>query len=150
MSKLPPGPFTPQQMPRVMRDFASAIERDSFASVFQAMEYILREDFHDHFIQKLGDDGPWAPRKDNLPHPLLRKTGKMHLATTRLGAPGNISIAGERELTFGVDGSVVDYANYQQYGTSRMVARPYIWISEDAEDRAAEAFADGVYDLLVG
>lgn len=137
-------------MPAVMRSFSSALHRESFASVFQAMEYILRRDFHDHFLQKMGDDGRWAPRKDNLPHPLLRKTGKMHLAATRLGAPGNISEAGHRHLTFGVEGSVVDYANYQQYGTSKMVARPYIWISEEAEDEAAEAFADGVYSLLVG
>jgi len=121
----------------------------SHAPFLRAMAPIIREDFAAHFRNTQAPYGTWPPRVDNLPHPLLIKTGTMHAAATQEGAPGNITAVGDRELQMGVDGSVVNYTAFQQYGTRYIPPRPFIWLSDDAEDAAFEAYADAAAKALL-
>lgn len=67
--------------------------------------------------------GRWAPRQDNLPHPLLRKSGTLFRSLVQRGARGNVDIRSEHSLEFGTD---IAYADYHEFGTSRIPARPYL------------------------
>jgi len=109
----------------------------------------LTTDFENHFMQSQGDDGPWAPRKDNKPHPLLILTGALLEAARDTGNAGNIHYIDEDTIVLGVNGSVVEYAAFHQYGTSKMVARPFIWASDEAIDSCVEIFASEAFGLIV-
>ena len=67
--------------------------------------------------------GRWQPRVDNLPHPLLRKSGTLFRSLVQPGAPGNVDIRSEHSLEYGTD---IAYADYHEFGTSRIPARPYL------------------------
>jgi len=116
---------------------------------------VLTDDFEAHFLQSMGPTGKWAPRKDKKPHPLLIKTGKLIEAARDTGNPANIHTVVANELTIGVS-SVVHYAGYQQDGTRnkdgslRMVARPFIWVSDAALNQCEEKLAEACYILFVG
>ena len=47
--------------------------------------------------------GIWPPRKDNLPHPLLRKSERMYDSLTNLSDSDNILIAQGETITFGTE-----------------------------------------------
>ncbi len=59
---------------------------------------------------------PWAPRKDKkATHPLLIKSGALRQSFSwRLEAPNTVVV-----------GTPHKYANYHQYGTKNMPARPF-------------------------
>lgn len=93
-----------------------------FTPMFQDMvNTFLRE----HLIRVFETDGEgrWAKRKDNLPHPLLRKTLLLYASYTLIGAPFNVLQITATHLIYG---SSVPYADYHETGTSRMAARPVI------------------------
>ena len=93
-----------------------------------------REFFHKEAIPIIIDDvkevfatdgiGKWLPRKDDLPHPLLRKTLAMYKGWTMPGSPGNIMKATDMSLTYGVGGPQLTYPIYLETGTVKMVSRP--------------------------
>ena len=62
--------------------------------------------------------GSWAPRRDTLPHPLLKKTRKLYNSWTKPNAPGNISIYGKKRMTWG---SNVFYGKFHEYGTLSII-----------------------------
>ena len=75
--------------------------------------------------------GRWAPRSDNLPHPLLRKSGRLYRSLTQVGGPDNINRQTRTRLEFGTD---VPYADVHERGTSRIPARPVIaLLAEDSD-----------------
>lgn len=149
MSRLPQGRRSPQQWARELRRWGANMEHQSHSRFLRAMAPIIREDFAAHFRNTEAPYGKWPPRKDNLPHPLLILSGDMYRAATQEGAPGNITGVGDRELQMGVDGSVVNYTAFQQDGTRYIPARPFIWLSDEAEDAAFEAFADAAAKALL-
>ena len=65
--------------------------------------------------------GTWAPRKDNLPHPLLIKTKKLYGSWTKVGSEGNIYRVSKDEMEWGSD---IFYGVFHETGTDRMPARP--------------------------
>ena len=81
-------------------------------------------------------DGRWQPRKDDLPHPLLQKTGKLRRSYTGDGE-GHIEERRRDGLLFGSD---VEYADFIEDGTSRMPARPVLdFIDEQFSQDVAHA-----------
>ena len=80
-------------------------------------------------------DGRWARRLDNLPHPLLRKSGTLYDSLIRPGARGNVNIQSPNSLEYGTD---IPYADYHEFGTSRIPARPYLlYAVENIEGKVA-------------
>ena len=67
--------------------------------------------------------GRWQPRQDTLPHPLLRKSGALFRSLVQPGAPGNVDIRSPHSLEYGTD---IAYADYHEFGSSRIPARPYL------------------------
>lgn len=133
----------------VLTRWGDELTNDSYEAPLRDCLPILHEDFEAHFYASMGDDGPWAPRKDSKPHPILILTGALIEAARDTGSTGNISEVSARELRTGVNAGVVNYAGFHQYGTRYMPARPYVWASEEALDDCLEAFADGCYRIFV-
>lgn len=52
-------------------------------------------------------NGPWVPRKDTRPHPLLEETGALRKAATGKG-PGHVTIWQSDGFEFGIDPSVLE------------------------------------------
>lgn len=155
MSILKQGEFTPKEARAEIKRFANALPKQDLSPIFKEIEYIFRQDIHQHFIDNRGPEEAWAPHAPETirrhgPHPLLRLTYAMHTAATRLGASGNLAIFRPREMISGVDGNVVNYASYQHYGTNRIPARPFIWISDEAEEDAATEFERLYFEMMIG
>lgn len=133
-----------------MQAFASEIMSASLEAPMMALGPLVREDFAAHFAQKQGPDGPWPPRVRSYPWPMLVKTGFLMTAATQEGAPGNIALFRDGWAEFGVDGSVVNYAGFHEYGTTKLPPRPWTWLSADAQDEAEQQLADSLFVLFVG
>ena len=74
----------------------------------------------DNFIQQ-GRPKKWAPRKQTYSHPPLDKTGKMKSSIDQKPIPNGVSV-GTRGIF---------YAGFQQKGTKKMVARPFVMVQPD-------------------
>lgn len=133
------------------KDFAKLIETlepngNQLIEGFLAAQEVLASGFEQNFYNQVDDMGvPWKPRKDNLPHPLLIKTGRMFRAAVDTRNPEHFSDIRGTTLETGVS---VPYAKFHHWGTSRMVARRVIYATEDTINRALEAFADAVEESL--
>ncbi len=115
---------------------------------FYAAEEVICEGFQQNFYNQLDDNGlPWQPRKDNLPHPLLIKTGRMFKAATDPRSPEHFSDVTDGTLETGI-GEQVHHAKYHHWGTSRMVARRVIYATPETINRALEAFADAIEESI--
>ena len=68
--------------------------------------------------------GVWPPRKDNLPHPLLRKSERLFDSLTSRSHPDTKWEAYHDRFEFGTG---VEYAPYHEHGTSRIPARPFLF-----------------------
>lgn len=75
--------------------------------------------------------GRWAPRRDSLPHPLLRKSGRLYRSLTQPGGPENINRQTRTRLEFGTD---VPYADVHERGSGRVPARPVIGLLAEDSD----------------
>lgn len=87
-------------------------------------------------------NGPWEPRREPKPWPLMIRTGKLMASLTSLfGPPNNI---GMTEATFGTR---VEYAKFHQYGTTKMPARKIVFeprgFALDLASKAANYVANG-------
>lgn len=78
---------------------------------------------------KASPDGEgWAPRKDDLPHPLMVRTGKMLRSIRERRSAVAEYISGVASLT-------PDYPKFHHTGTRRMPARPFVGVGrKDAEE----------------
>lgn len=127
----------------VLMDALEYIERGDFTDMFPGLNAIICNHLAVNYLNEVDSSGnKWPPRKDNLPHPLLRKTLAMHKATADPMGPGhyfeNVSAA---EFYTGVDDSVIFYAKYQNYGTSRIPPREFIFVTDRMADEL-QIFAD--------
>lgn len=123
-------------------DALEYIERGDYSDMFPSLNAIISKHLAVNYLGEVDSDGnKWPPRKDNLPHPLLRKTLAMYGASVNPSASSHYfeQLSGE-ELYSGVDDSSIHYAKYQNYGTSRIPPREFIFVTDRmAED--LQAFA---------
>ena len=94
---------------------------------------LLRRVVIEEIKQVFASDGRarWAPRRDNLSHPLLRKSGRLYRSLTQVGGQDNINRQTRTRLEFGTD---VPYADVHERGTSRIPARPVIGLLAEDSD----------------
>lgn len=96
-----------------------------------------------HFDRRRGPDGtPWPPRKDDEPHPLLEKSGRLF----RSIGPRSFEKYG-----FEISTLNVPYATVQQYGDPgrNIPPRPYLGWGED-DDTELGATTDAWLQRYVG
>jgi phage gpG-like protein len=81
----------------------------------------------------------WAPRKDNLKHPLLIKTGL--LLTNAIAAIDATKPVVEGNMIEAIISMQNDpfYAKFHQFGTKKMVARSFFGFSQSTYDDIAES-----------
>jgi len=136
-----------------LRELIDNFEHADLASGFAAVDEAISEGFAENFFNQLDDNSqPWRQRKDDLPHPLLIKTGKMFRAATNTSDPGHIADIqeGNRSIVIGVSDDVVPYAKYHHNGTSRMVSRRVIYANHTTLNRAFQEFADAAEGQIFG
>ena len=118
-------------------------ELDILSKLLSRPAEFLADDLHDELTDIITDvfetdgHGEWPPRKDNLPHPLLRKTGRMFESIIKTQHPEHIWLVGGDTIILGTE---VEYAEYHEGGTDRIPARPFfsILVRVDAETRLAQ------------
>lgn len=128
-----------------LRRFEQFIVSGDFDQAFRAVDHALSEGVAENFARAVDHQGrSWPPRKDNLPHPLLVKTGRMLRAATTPGGSGHKFDRQGDSVRFGVYGSVVGYAIFHHMGTSRMPMRRVVYASAATKLRAFAAFKRGI------
>ena len=84
--------------------------------------------------------GQWPKRKDNLIHPILRKSYNLYTSIINTNHPQNILLA---QSHFIIIGTEVAYAGVHEYGApgANIPARPYfkLLVEPTAESRLAQA-----------
>lgn len=86
----------------------------------------------------------WAPNAESTikrkGHGIvLFETGALEKSLVELDGPGNINDAGSRELIFGTSNP---HSLFNEFGTSRIPARPHVGISDQLVDAIAEELVD--------
>jgi hypothetical protein len=105
---------------------------EALGPVVSEIDEVLSAGVLDNFDRQVDHQGvPWAPRKDNLPHPLLIKTGRMMTAAGG-GTGHKFEVSGER-ATFGIYETAVSYAIFHHMGTSRMARRRVVYASAQTQ-----------------
>lgn len=133
----------------MLAGFGRAIVNASYERPLEGAVEEFREGIWTNFLKKQGPSGaPWADRVDNLPHPLLFKTGAMLEAAIGEGA-GAITEIGPEEALTGIDDAVIDYAKYHMTGTRKMPARPYHYAGDDTLQRMNDRVASESMSLLL-
>lgn len=135
----------------------------NFDAAFGAIDIVISQGFEENFYNTLDDNAQvWAPRKDNKPHPLLIKTGKMFAAATDPQNPGHLFRREGDEIEIGVKAEAVFYAWFHHVGTqwgptetarhgrtgTKMVARRFAYANDTTIQRAMDAFGDEINKLV--
>ncbi len=120
---------------RELQGQLKALQSGDMAPLWEQVGPVLRGAFEANFATTASPHGgTWPARKDNLPHPLLRKTLTLYSAVTDAGASGHVADYQRREMAEGVDSSIVVYAAAQNfgydYGDRILPARQFIDVSQ--------------------
>jgi phage gpG-like protein len=94
---------------------------------------LLIDSVHENFLQE-GRPGPWAPRVESPyddGHPILRDTGDLYNSIQAMEVS-------QEEIIIDSD---LDYAGYNDQGTSRAPARPFLVIQDSDADEIEDLLA---------
>lgn len=106
---------------------------------------VVNEGIAANFKAASNPDGQaWAPRKDKLSHPLLIKSGEL---LSEAGGKAGYTIVEPNLL---VKGTELEYAGFQNSGTSKMPAREFMGLSEEYLQKVEGVVADGVLEAVFG
>ena len=119
---------------------------------------VFADGVRNNFLGAEGPDGPWPPRRDNEPHPLLNKDGDLLTAAT-VGAEASPRVDGNI-VTFSVPPGgarsvryayVHDGGEHVPYGGGRVHGIPqreFFYASEATLGRMEEVVADEAETVL--
>lgn len=133
--------------------FANELFGGDYTQVFDTLVEPINEGLGSNFDRQTSASGEaWAPHsgytvKKMGVHPLLMWTGAMIFSLESRSASNRIEEITQTSLTIGTD---LFYAPWQQYGTARIPARPFVWLHGSYVDKVTEEFADGVHDRIKG
>lgn len=146
-----PREFMASDAVAVLGEFARDFESKSLEPAFAGIAQDLRESFGSNFANTRAPYGTWPPHSPYTvqkygPHPLLILSGKLLASVTTQGAEGSIERYLARELEMGTD---LFYSGWQQRGTVKIPARPYVWLTDENLARVSERFAEICWTILV-
>lgn len=106
-----------------------------------AWDDLIRELLRPRTVDQFETEGQgrWKPRQDNLPHPLLRKTGKLFDSYVDEHAEGHVDNRSPHSLEWGSD---LDYGQFHETGTRYLPQRSVLEFAEN------DAFGQQVADIL--
>lgn len=98
------------------------------------------KDIIDHFSKEEGPDGRWADRKEPYKSLMERKGYTKILQVTgnlrQSISPANMSRSGRNSITIFAN---APYSGALDEGTSNMKARPFMWLSDDVQQKMVDA-----------
>lgn len=146
--KIDPATEVRTHMGAIRRQFTVA---ELFPALRKARD-ICFAGIHENFdTESSSINGPWPPRKDDLPHPILQETGALRKAATGQG-PGHITSWENDGFIIGVDTGVnlggIPAAQIHNEGGSRMPQREFITPGRTYLDDAEDVIADWITDKL--
>lgn len=125
------------QLSRYVAKLGDAIAMMKFDKVIKDVGLYLTMESKLNFDGQHSPEGiPWAPfartpgRRRGIGAKLLRDTGILMASLVSKGL-GHVEMAGEHSLEWG---TMVDYAQFHQWGTSTIPARPFLGITPKTED----------------
>jgi len=131
---------------RVAAEMARALGSASLTPVMREMKLVAEEAIAVNFLESQESSGAkWAPRKRDYPWPILIKTGHLMRSATTESEAGHVESVNDRDM---MTGTSVGYAAYHQYGTERMVARPFEAVPDAAVDVMEDLLADYIQDAV--
>ena len=147
-----PKEFPAEEAEYWMDELIQEMEGGSFAPAFSRIVPNLQYAFGDNFDRAEGPMGAWAPHSPvtiaiHGPHPLLILTGDLLRSVTETGATGSVQQISDREMTLGTS---LFYAGWQQRGTDKIPARPFLWVDYSWLGEIGDEFATGVSQILFG
>ena len=161
---MPTGSIDLRGLVQVEADVAETVqllERGDLFEAFQECREEILDSVDENFQRRGSPDGPWPPRADNLPHPLVEESGALRAAATGHG-PGHVTVWEDRGFYVGVDVGAaptaaatngadlggVPGAGVHQFGLAPVPARPFMDPAEDALERCETIIADALDRLL--
>lgn len=145
--------FLASDASQLIGQFAEDLLGGDYTQVFDTLVEPINEGLGSNFDRQTSASGEaWEPHAGYTvwkmgPHPLLMWTGAMAFALQSRSAANRIEEITQTSLTIGTD---LFYAPWQQYGTRRIPARPFVWLHGSYVDRVTEEFADGVMKKIRG
>jgi len=134
-----------------MSALADRIANESLTPLWPEVTEVAHQSFRDNFTSSASPDGlDWPPRKRiGDGHPLLIDTGALLQAVVD-GGPGNITAGSDRQLTLGVDGSVIPYAATHNYGReeANIPEREFLGLKVEHEDQIEDMIAGAIEPLF--
>ena len=118
-----------------LREVAREVANIDHSEALEDCVPVVYRSVDGNYAKKVDSDGVvWKRRKDNLPHPLLNKTGKMKKAST--GGDGALLRIQRKRVQMGIKNESIHYAWYHQFGSKygRIPRRRYYYLN--GEDRA--------------
>lgn len=133
------GHVKAREFAKFLRTVPLLVKSINHRDTMEELAVIVQESVENNFQRQTDVTGSfWPPRKDNLPHPLLIKTGKMKDAAT--GGRGHYKRAQRKGLQMGVKPDKVPYAKYHQHGTARLPQRQYFYLHSSDRARFRKLF----------
>ena len=137
-----------EQFGREAEAMARALETMPLTPLMKEIKLVAEEAIAVNFLDSQEASGQkWAPRKRFYPWPILIKTGHLMRSVTTEGEPDHIEQIGDRDVMTGTN---VFYAAFHQYGTERMVARPFEAVPDSAVDEMESLLVDYIQDAVFG
>lgn len=144
-----PDTIPVEQLPQFLDQLGNLLEHPQLANPIHNWLTHLAGDLGQAFLSSRSPDGtPWPPLKRKRPkghnpgHRPLIDFGKL-LASVVSDGTGHVETVTDDSAEFGTS---VDYAGYQNFGTSHIPAREFMAASDDMQDLAAELVAS---DLIL-
>lgn len=136
--------MTPKEFRRKLGAMSKAMSAVDYSDELLAGAKAVGDAVQGNFVRGEGPDGsPWPPRKDNLPHPLLRLTETMFRAATDPN-DSNATLALEaRQVVFGVSGAAVPYAAKHPKGKG-VAVRKYLYLRKADAEQVMAAMYPGI------
>ncbi len=148
-----PKRFRAEDAVQVLGQFADDLGSASLEQAFDGITPQFYGAIKDNFTKTRDSSSAiWPPHAPSTiqrygPHPLLILSGRMLSASTQRGADGGRMEIGPRSMRAGVD---IEYAKYQQFGTSRIPAREFYYVHEENLESIRKPFEDLCFELMVG
>ena len=109
--------------------------RDSSEPLVKSRIWMYK-DILEHFEKETGPEGKWQPLKPSTIKRRRKGSARILQDTGRL----RMSISGYSDNKRAVVGTNLMYARMHQEGKGRVPARPYLWISDNIQDRIFKQF----------
>jgi len=124
-------PLSADAFADMLKGLSSRLMEDEKLVESKKVADIVRELVEENFSDETDrHHNAWLPRKGDPKHLPLRKSYDMFTAATKRGATGNVEEIDSESITVGVNGEI-PYAKYQQFGTSRIPAREYMYVHKN-------------------